>query len=87
MALEKFHYDHDGREIILPKFRTMPIGIVRKSRKLGETEQLFSIIEAMADADALAVIDDMDVDGLKDLFQKWQADSGVTVGESSASAT
>lgn len=89
MALEKFHYTTStGKKITLPKFQDlMTFGLARKLRKLDQAEQVFELVEAAADEDALAVIDTFRHDEIEPFFAAWQADSGVTVGESSASAT
>lgn len=87
MALEKFHYDHNGQTVVLPKFKHTPAGVVRKVRSKSEAEQIFTVLEALADDDALAIIDTMDTEQLQAFIAAWQKDSNVTVGESSASAS
>mgnify|MGYP007087611768 CR=1 FL=1 len=83
---ERFHYTlEDGREIVLPHFKNLPFGVVRKLRKEDEAEQLFSLVEQVADDNALAIIDTLGMSEIETLFAAWQKDSGVTVGESSAS--
>lgn len=86
MSLEKFHYEHGDKKLTLTKFKHVPVGVIRKLRGQNEAEQIFGIIEAVADAKALAVIDEMTTEDLQALIAAWQADSKVTLGESSASA-
>lgn len=85
MALEKFHYEYDGKKINLPKFSNLPFGVIRKLRKQDETDQMFLLFEETADDRSLKVIDSMTVDEVAKLMEAWQKDGGVTVGESSAS--
>lgn len=87
MALEKFHYATEaGAKISLPKFKLIPIGVVRRVRHEPDVEQVFASIEAVADAATLAVVDQMLPDEFRAFMQAWQEDSGVTMGESSASS-
>lgn len=91
MAMEKFHHtvDIDGEEhtIDLPKFSNIPFGVIRKMRKETEAEQMFMLVETIADENTLALIDQLGMGQMEDLFVAWQKDSGITVGESSASST
>lgn len=88
MTMEKFHYTTQaGVDITLPKFGNVKSGAVRKLRSSGEMEVIFGILEDMADARALAKIDEMPLPELGEMFKAWQEDTGVTVGESGASST
>lgn len=86
MALEKFHYaTPEGVKIVLPKFATLPFGVMRKVRKEGEAESMFAIVEALADTKTLEQLDSMNMLAIRDLFDAWMKDSQVTLGESKAS--
>lgn len=88
MALEKFHYTTDGGEkITVPKFKTVPAGVIRRVRKESQAEQIFTVLEALADEATLALVDDLDADEFNRFVQAWQEDSKVTMGESSASTS
>lgn len=86
MATEQFHWKtDDGREVVLPRFNQLPFGVVRKLRKEDEAEQLFGLVEQVADEDTLAIIDTLGMGDIETLFTAWQKAGGVSVGESSAS--
>lgn len=89
MTLERFHFTSGKTKITLPKFDQVftTFGQVREFRKLEPGEQMFALIEKAADEANLAKIDKLTVPEVKDLLVAWQTDAGVTVGESSASAT
>lgn len=88
MATEKFHHQlEDGREIVLPHMKNIKVGIIRKLRNEDETGQMFGILEAIADPDTIAIIDDLDGSHLATLMEAWHEASKVTMGESPASAS
>lgn len=89
MTLERFHFTSGKTKITLPKFDQVftTFGQVREFRKLEPGEQMFALIEKAADDANLKKIDALSVPEVKDLLVAWQTDAGVTVGESSASAT
>lgn len=86
MATEKFHHRlEDGREVVLPHMKNIKVGVIRKLRDEDEAGQMFGILEAVADPDMLAIIDDLDGEQMEELMSAWQKAS-VSLGESSASA-
>lgn len=87
MALEQFHYTfEDGGKVILPKFDSiMTVGFARKNRKIEQAELGWVLLEKAADKKALDVIDEQALSSFEQFMEAWQKDSGVTVGESSAS--
>lgn len=89
MALEKFHYTTEaGVKITLPKFmQGLTTGFVRRIRKMDPGSQLFEIVEAVADEETLALIDDLGPAEFGELAKAWQKDAGIDLGESSASAS
>ncbi|MBW3663575.1 MAG: hypothetical protein KY469_10790 [Actinobacteria bacterium] len=85
MTNEQFHHRlDDGREIVLPHMRNIKAGLIRKVRRLSEADQTFTILEAVADDDVLAIIDDLKGHQLEELMEAWEKAS-VSLGESSAS--
>ena len=89
MTTERFHHTVGKTKITLPKFDQVftTFGQVREFRRLDAGEQMFALIERAADDANLKKIDTLSIDQVKDLLVAWQRDAGVTVGESSASAT
>ena len=80
------HTFDTGETVTLPRFKSvMTFGRVRKMRKLDEAEQMFALMEDVCDDAALAVLDERGIDELEGMFTAWQADSGVSLGESQAS--
>ena len=88
MATEKFHYTTEaGKKISLPKFKNIPVGVIRKVRKESQVEQMFTILEAVTDEATIAKVDALGSEELGQLIQAWQEDSKVNMGESEASST
>ena len=88
MSTERFHYTIGGGAVDLPPFSQMPVGIIRKTRKItDEGDKFFTILESICTEDDLALIDTLTGDGLAELMAAWTAHSGVSLPESSASST
>lgn len=85
MTTEQFHHVHGDTHITLPYLRNIKVGVIRKLRGANSADQFFGIIEAVADEDALAAIDEMTADEFGSMMETWQEASGITVGESVAS--
>ncbi|MGV3564153.1 MAG: hypothetical protein ACO1ON_12825, partial [Nocardioides sp.] len=74
MTAEKFHHPGpSGKDIVLPKFKHVPAGVIRKTRNSNAADQIFTAIEAVADAKTLELIDGLSSEGLNDLVKAWQA--------------
>lgn len=86
MSLEKFHFEHGGKKFELPLMSNLKFGVIRKLRKESDSEQMFMLLELVADKRALAAIDDMTGEEVGALFTEWQKASGVDLGESGGSA-
>ncbi|MFE3051604.1 hypothetical protein [Nocardia sp. NPDC059239] len=82
---DDFVYTVDDREIRLPSLANLKPGIVRKVRRLGEVDAMFTMMEMTLDEDALALVDDMESEVFEDMCDKWRKHSGIDLGESSAS--
>lgn len=78
---EPFEFDHDGATYRLAPSNTLTVGFARKIRKLHEADQFFTILEALADDDTLAAIDDMDKTEFTAFREAYFKFSGVTPGE------
>jgi len=83
---EKFHYQYDGDNIVIPHVKQLPTGVLRRARKLEGIDQAFTILEDIA-ADHIDVIDRMPLSDLEQFLSAWQEASGVSLGESVASST
>lgn len=85
---EKFHYTlSDGHELVLPKFEDISVGVVRKIRKLGQADQIFTLIEHYLDEADLVHFDAMQRSELEEFAEAWRKGSAVSPGESSASSS
>lgn len=83
---EKFHWTTpSGAEIVLPRIDQIKTGVIRKVRNLSETDQMFTLLEEIADEATLALIDDLTGSELEAMAEAWQKE--VPVGESSGSST
>ena len=95
MATEKFHHMTIYGEIVAPKFRSLPMGFVRKMRKVNTNTNegriaAFDItidtLEELLDEDSLDVFDQLTPEEF-DVFQKeWMKDSGINLGKLLASS-
>lgn len=81
--LELFEWEHDGETLTLPPASKVKAGVIRKASKAPtEVGQVFTVIEAIADGNALELIDDMEISELEEMFAAWQKHSGASLGES-----
>lgn len=81
-----YTFTHDGKTYSIPSFASLPMGVLRKSRKAkDESDQAFMIIETVMGEDSpeLAAVDSMDATAFGEWLQGWT--QGATVGESSGS--
>lgn len=74
-----YTFEHNKKKIELPDFKELPIGIVRKSRKLPEEEQTWFILEEILDAKTLEIVDSMSVKQFTDMMAGWT--QGAQLGE------
>lgn len=97
MAFEKFHFklvtgeDEEGdpikEEVVLPKFGSIPFGILRKNRHKPEEDQFFDLLESVAGEKYLEIMDRAPQSEMRAMMTAWQKDSGVQLGESTDSST
>lgn len=84
--MEKFHHTlPDGHKIVLPKMENLPLGIARKTRKLTQADQVFTMLEMLLPEADLEHLDEMDRAGFEELMTAWKGASEIGLGESSAS--
>jgi len=81
-STEPFKFTRDGETHELPPFASIKAGMLRRFRKLGDLDAAFSILEELADEDALAALDDLALDEFNDVVSDWMAHVGVSPGES-----
>ena len=85
--MEKFHHIlPDGYELVLPRFENIEVGVVRRIRKLGQIDQIFTLLEHYLDEEALEHFDKLQREDLEGFANAWRAGSSNTLGESSASS-
>lgn len=72
-----FAFEHNGEtfQLAAPE-DVLTAGFTRQIRKLNQVDQLFTMIEALADEDALAAIDEMK----KTEFERFQRDFFEHIG-------
>ena len=82
--MEKFHYTlPDGYQITLPKMEDIEAGVMRKTRKLNQADQVFTMLEKFLTEDELEQhVDKLTRAGLNDLMEAWRKESNLGVGES-----
>lgn len=84
---EKFHYTlPDGRSIAVPRFENIPLGVIRRTRRLEQADQVFTLLEELLPETELALVDQLDRTGFERFMNAWRDGSQVELGESSASA-
>jgi len=72
-------FEHNKKKIELPDFKDLPIGLVRKSRKLPEEEQTWFILEELLDAKTMDLVDGMSVKEFTEMMSRWT--QGAQLGE------
>lgn len=82
-----FSYDWNGQTIRLPKFGDWNFGVRRRLLAAGDDDEaaITIVLSGSADAENLAIIDQMHTRDLVKLINAWQEDAGITVGESESS--
>jgi hypothetical protein len=71
---------HNGETITLPDFTNLPVGILRKARKLSLDEQTWFFVESVLDEQNLAVLDTMSLTEFTKALEGWT--QGAPLGES-----
>ncbi|WP_433597924.1 hypothetical protein ACQPXH_19225 [Nocardia sp. CA-135953] len=71
-----------GVEVRLPSLTYLKPGLIRKIRRLGETDAAYTLLELSLSEEGLAAVDEMDPVEFDELMGRWRDHSGVTLGES-----
>ncbi|MFE3100280.1 hypothetical protein [Nocardia tengchongensis] len=79
---DDFHYQVDGIDIELPSLTYLKPGLVRRIRRLGDVDAMYTLMELTVSPEALAALDDMDPDAYHEMLEAWRAHSGISLGES-----
>lgn len=79
---DDFVTDIDGVEVRMPSLSYLKPGLIRKIRRLGDVDAMYTLMELVLDESALAVIDEMDPDAYGNFLEEWREHSGVALGES-----
>lgn len=83
-----FEFDHEGTTYSLPKVKTLSIEIYEEMMVLFQREQMHAGLSLLTrdNEETTLAMKRMQVGQLEALINAWQADSGVTMGESVSSA-
>jgi hypothetical protein len=69
----------------VPKAKFLPVGVIERMSTKSDEISISDILGLFGDGAAADAVRTLDQDQLKFLTEAWQKDSGLTVGESSAS--
>ncbi|NEW49332.1 hypothetical protein GV792_04650 [Nocardia cyriacigeorgica] len=84
---DDFHKMVGDVDIVLPSLSYLKPGLVRRIRRMGDVDAMYTLFEIALSEEQLAVVDEMDPDEYETLLDEWRAHSGVSLGESSASTS
>jgi len=80
---EPFEYPLGRSKIVLPSLTWLKPGLLRKVRRLGGTDRLYTLLEELLDEKHLELVDDMEPDDFAEMCKQWNDHSkGVGLGES-----
>jgi len=86
IAQNRFEFElPDGATYSIPKAKYLTTGQVEKLSTVGGDLTLTDLLDLFDETEAATAVRQLDVEQLQALMAAWQADSGLTVGESSAS--
>jgi len=72
--------EHNNKKVVLPDFTNLPVGVIRKARKMEADEQMWFMLETVLDDKAMAVIDSMSLSQFTNAMNGWT--QGAPLGES-----
>ncbi len=75
----------DATEIRLPSLSYLKPGLVRRIRRLGDVDAMYTLVEMSVTPEQQEVLDEMDPDDWSAMLELWREHSGLSLGESSAS--
>ncbi|MFB8282046.1 hypothetical protein [Nocardia colli] len=79
---DDFVYKVGDVELHLPSLSYLKPGLIRRIRRLGDVDAMYTLLELTLSAESLAVLDEMDPDAYHELLDAWRIHSGVNLGES-----
>ena len=75
-----YEIKHKNKKITLPNFTELPVGVIRKARKMDADEQIWFVLESVLTEKDIAVLDTMNVAEFGEAISGWTG--GTPVGES-----
>lgn len=72
--------EHNNKKVVLPTFTNLPVGVIRKARKMESDEQMWFMLESVLDDKAMAIVDSMSLGEFTEAMNGWT--QGAPVGES-----
>jgi len=72
--------EHNNKKVVLPTFTNLPVGVIRKARKMEADEQMWFMLESVLDDKGMAVIDTMSLSEFTEAMNGWT--QGAPLGES-----
>lgn len=75
-----YKIEYKGKTVTLPDFKEMPVGVIRKARKLSADEQMWFILESILDEKQLEILDSMNLTDFTTAMNSWT--QGAPLGES-----
>jgi len=72
--------EHNNKKVVLPTFTNLPVGVIRKARKMEADEQMWFMLESVLDDKGLAVVDTMSLSEFTEAMNGWT--QGAPLGES-----
>lgn len=79
----QFQFSYQGTDYSIPKIRYLSPVIVRSISSMTPTETVFYLLDQFGSGDLVNQLEDMEQ--VEALYRAWMTDSGIDVGESSAS--
>ena len=76
--------EHKNKKLTLPAFDEIPVGVIRRARKMEADEQIWFVLESVLKDKDLAILDSMSVKEFSTAISGWTG--GTPVGESLQSA-
>lgn len=80
-----FTVEYEKKKVTLPDFKSLPVGVIRKARKIDPDEAIWFVLEEILTAEELAVIDSMPISNFTEAMNGWT--QGAPLGESSQSSS
>jgi len=79
---KSFEFEHNGDTFTLAApSQVLTAGFARRTRHMDLANQFFEMVEALADADALSAIDEMQRDEFQQFQRDFYAHAGIELGE------